>query len=308
MSRNCIPLLVPLVALPLLLLAVACGDDDDGDPTPTATATATDATPTAEPTQPSTPATTPTATPQATPTDEPSEIELNVYFMRGEGVATVLRELPETEAVARAAMEALLKGPSGGEEESGLITAIPEGTELLDIAIEDGVAIVDLSGDFESGGGTLSMRARLGQVVYTLTQFPTVDSVQFRVDGVDTDVFGGEGVTLDGPADRDDFEDVTPTILVESPPQGATVTSPLRVTGTANTFEAVFQLTVVDNSGLIIYEDFVMATSGTGTRGTFDVDIEFDVERAGAGAIIVFEESAQDGSQINVVEVPVTLE
>ena len=306
MSRSPIRFFLSLFVLPVLFLAVACGDDDD-DPTPTPT----DPSPTGEPTQPATtatPATTPAATPQAMPTDEPSTIELNVYFMRGEHVATVLREIPQTEGVARAAMEALLEGPSGDEEETGLTTSVPDGTELLDIAVEDRVAIVDLSGDFESGGGTLSMRSRLAQVVYTLTQFPTVDAVQFRLDGVDTEVFGGEGVTLDGPADRDDFEDVTPAIFVESPPQGATVTSPLRVTGTANTFEAVFQLTVVDNSGLIIYEDFVIATSGTGTRGTFDVTIEFDVEREGAGAIIVFEESAQDGSQINVVEVPVIFE
>lgn len=308
MSRNRTPFLITLVALPMLFLAAACGDDDDA-PTPTPT----EPTPTGEPVETATPGatatSTPQATPEATPTDEPSTIALNVYFMRGEGVATVLRELPETEGVARAAMEALLEGPSSGEAETGLTTSIPDGTELLDIAIEDDVAIVDLSGDFESGGGSLSMRSRLAQVVYTLTQFPTVDAVQFRLDGVDTDTFGGEGVTLDGPAERDDFEDVTPAIFVESPPQGATVSSPLRVTGTANTFEAVFQLVVVHNdSGLIIFEDFVMATSGTGTRGTFDVTIEFDDEFTGPGGVIVFEESAQDGSQINLVEVPVTLE
>lgn len=296
-----------IVALPLLIFAAACGDDDDA-----ATPTPTEPTPTGEPAATATPGETatptPQVTPQATPTDEPSTMELNVYFMRGEGVATVLRELPASEGVARAAMEALLEGPTGDEAETGLTTAIPEGTELLDIAIEDRVAIVDLSGDFESGGGTLSMRSRLAQVVYTLTQFPTVDGVQFRLDGVDTDTFGGEGVTIDTPTDRSDFEDVTPAIFVESPPQGATVSSPLRVTGTANTFEAVFQLNVVDNSGLILYDEPVMATSGTGTRGTFDVTVEFDLERAGAGSIIVFELSAQDGSQINVVEVPVTFE
>jgi germination protein M len=303
MFRNRIRFLLALVAVPLLLFAVACGDDDDA-----ATPTPTEPTPTGEPAETPTPGATATATAQSSPTSEPSTIELNVYFMRGEGVATVLRELPETEGVARAAIEALLEGPTGDEIETGLTTAIPEGTELLDIAIEDRVAIVDLSGEFESGGGTLSMQSRLAQVVYTLTQFPTVDGVQFRLDGVETDTFGGEGLTIDTPADRSDFEDVTPAIFVESPPQGATVSSPLRVTGTANTFEAVFQLNVVDNSGLILYDEPVMATSGTGTRGTFDVTVEFDLERAGAGSIIVFELSAQDGSQINVVEVPVTFE
>ena len=36
---------------------------------------------------------------------------------------------------------------------------------------------------FAAGGGTLSMQARVAQVVYTLTQFPTVSPVDFMLDG-----------------------------------------------------------------------------------------------------------------------------
>ena len=62
-----------------------------------------------------------------------------------------------------------------------------------------------------------------------------------------------------------------------------------------------------DGEGLIVYEEPAMATSGTGTRGTFDVTATFDVPREGIGAVIVFEESARDGSRINLVEVPVSI-
>ena len=62
-------------------------------------------------------------------------------------------------------------------------SAIPAGTRLLGLTIKDGVATVDLSSEFESGGGSASATIRLGQVVYTLTQFPTVKSVVFQIDG-----------------------------------------------------------------------------------------------------------------------------
>lgn len=293
-----------LVAAALAVLlgaAVACGGDDDDGTTPTPA--------------PDTP--TPTATPQATPTaapspapsptETPAPLALKVFFLRDEAVAAVHREVPPTDAVGRAAMETLLRGVTFAEADTGLSTAIPDGTRLLDLDIGGGIATVDLSGDFESGGGTLSMRARLAQVVYTLTQFPTVDAVLFRLDGEPVEVFSGEGIILSGPVGREEFEDLTPAIFVDSPPQGATVRSPVRVFGTANTFEATFQLNIVDREGLIIADVTVTATSGSGTRGTFDVTVPFDVERAGGGAIIVFEYSARDGSQINVVEIPVEL-
>ncbi len=107
--------------------------------------------------------------------------------------------------------------------------------------------------------------------------------------------------------DREDYEDMSPAILVESPTLGGTVTSPMRITGTANVFEAVFRINIVNWDGLIIADKVVMASSGTGTRGTFDVTIPFTVDKAGLGGLIVFAESPKDGSQINVIEIPLQL-
>jgi hypothetical protein len=46
---------------------------------------------------------------------------------------------------------------------------------------------------------------------------------------------------------------------------------------------------------------------GTGTRGTFDITATFDVPHPGLGEVTVFENSAKDGSRINIVEVPIRL-
>jgi hypothetical protein len=133
-------------------------------------------------------------------------------------------------------------------------------------------------------------RSRVGdaQWVYTLTQFP-----------------GTAAVVLHGiERRRADYEDLTPAVLVESPLPFQEVTSPLRVTGTANTFEATFQYELLDDNGDVVDEGFVTATSGTGTRGTFDFTTgDFD----DVAKLRVFERSAKDGSRINLVEIPVRM-
>jgi len=258
--------------------------------------------------EPETPEPEPTATPEPEEPKEPAAGEtttLTLYFTRGETLGVAAREVPRTEAVARAALEELLKGPTAREAEAGLGTEIPEGTKLNDVSIADGVATVDLSPEFESGGGSLSMQVRVAQVVYTLTWFPTVDSVQFEIDGRPVEAIGGEGVVVSPPVSRATFADNTlPAILVESPAPWQTVRSPLRVTGMANTFEATFAYEVVDQAGLIVAEGSAMATAGSGTWGTFDVTIPFEITREGIGSLIVFEISAKDGSRINLVEIP----
>jgi N-acetylneuraminic acid mutarotase len=49
---------------------------------------------------------------------------------------------------------------------------------------------------------------RLGQLVYTLTQFPTVRTVRFALDGTPVNVFSGQGIVLDHPVGRADYEDL----------------------------------------------------------------------------------------------------
>jgi spore germination protein GerM len=232
---------------------------------------------------------------------------VRVYFARGEYLGVVTRTVPETTAIARAAMEELLAGPNTTEQGWGFGSEVPEGTQLLGLTIDGGTARVDLSGEYESGGGTLSMTMRLAQVVYTLTQFPTVERVVLMMDGEVVDVFGGEGIMLDEPQERGDYEYVLPAIFLESPTPGDTVTSPVRLTGTANTFEATFMVRILGRDGSTIVEVPAMATSGTGTRGTFDVSVIYPLAAGGNGTIVVYEQSAKDGSDINVIEVPVTL-
>ncbi len=251
--------------------------------------------------------------PEPTVTPEPEEpaaetIDVLVYLVRGETLGVTSREVPATEAVATAAIGELLSGPTDRDVEAGLSTAIPEGTTSGGVSIADGTATVDLSSEYESGGGTLSMQMRVAQVVYTLTQFDTVERVAFMIDGAPVEAIGGEGIMVAPPVTREDFADNTlPAILVESPTPWQEVSSPMRVRGMSNTFEATFLYEIVDPSGRIVAEGFVTATSGSGVWGTFDVTLPFEIEREGVGSLIVFEESAEDGSRLDLVEIPLRM-
>lgn len=328
-------LFVLALLVPALLALAACGDDQsDGDdssdtgdtpteqtdePEPTATEPTSEPDPTEPPTEDeATPTPTPASDSEATATPEEDETaddeedtgerQVLIYLVRNEQVATASRTIAGTPEVAAGAMNELLTGITPYEEDLGFGTEVPFETEILGINLQDdGTVIIDLSSQFESGGGSFSMQMRVAQVVYTLTQFDTIDQVQFLIEGQEVEAIGGEGVMVDEPLDRSDFEDLTPAILVESPTPGEEVRSPMLLTGTANTFEATFQVEVVDNSGTVIYDDFATATSGTGDRGTFELEIPFDVTQEGNGTVTVYEESARDGSPMNIVEIPVDL-
>jgi germination protein M len=204
---------------------------------------------------------------------------LRAYFLRDGKVAPVLREVPRTKAVLSAALAELGLGPSPEEHTLGLTSDL-DAVQLL--GMRDGV--LSAGGDFPRTG--------LAQVVYTATQFPTVKAVEHE----------GKRYT------RADFEDLTPSILVESPLPFQTVRSPLRATGTANTFEATFEYDLVDAEGKVIAHHFETATSGSGTRGTFDFTVPFTVARSGPGKLVVFESSAANGRRIHIVEIPLRLE
>lgn len=257
----------------------------------------------------------PSATPGATATPAASGTTIvRAYFIFGsltgnEGLVPVLREVPQTRAVATAAMSALLEGPNDAEMAGSpaMSTTIPEGTKLLGLSIRDGVATVNLSREFESGGGSASIFGRLAQVTYTLTQFSTVDSVLFQLDGKPVSLFSGEGVILDHAVGRTDYHDQLPAIFVDRPAWGAAIGNPARVAGLANVFEAQFRVRLLDGTGTVIADQPVMASCGTGCWGTYQVDLDYTVTSAQYGTLRVFDLSAKDGAEVDVTEYRVWL-
>ncbi len=259
----------------------------------------------------------PSVTPAPADTPRPTTsgtTTVRAYFFLGSfvdnaGLVPVLREVPKTQAVGAAAVRALLEGPNDAElgARPAMYTVVPEGTRFLGLRIEDRIATVNLSREFEAGGGSAAVLGRLAQVVYTLTQFPTVDGVKFELDGEPVTVFSGEGVVLEDPVDRDDYTDQLPAVFVDRPAWGGVLANPARIIGLANVFEATFQVRLLDGDGRSLADAIVSASCGTGCWGTFDETIGYDVARAGWGTLQVYVLSAKDGSVENLTEYPVWL-
>jgi hypothetical protein len=256
----------------LAVVAAGCGKSSDSARAPS---TSTSASPTT-----TTTSATATATTTGASTTTPADVAIRVYLVRDGRVAPVRRLVPATRAVGQAAVDALTQGPTASERAGGLSTA-------LGLLRPSGLTISD--GEADLGDLTHVSQLAEGQIVYTLTQFPTVRKVRIGDDVLD----------------RSDLEAVTPVILVESPLPGDAVASPIRVRGTSNTFEATMRVEARRGTEVLAAET-VTASSGSGQRGTFDATL--DVAAApGPITLVAFEPSAEDGRPLHTVRIPLTL-
>jgi hypothetical protein len=169
-------------------------------------------------------------------------------------------QVPKMVAVARAALQALgIDAPvtiAGGTASVGLDSATPEQT---------------------------------AEIVYTLTQFPTVQRV---------DVGGRTGLT------RADVASFLPLIMIESPAANAHVSKNISVSGTASVFEATL-VVELRQGGQVVAKRTVTATNGAPERGTFSTTLE--APAAGAATVAAYAPSAADGSPQHEQDVSVTV-
>jgi hypothetical protein len=208
--------------------------------------------------------TTTVATPPSTSTTRtpvsPTPTALTVFRVADGTLHPEVVRVPHTAAVASAALGALrLAAP---------------------VTISGGTARVQLSG---------ATPDEVAEIVYTLTQFPSVARV---------DVAGRVGLT------RDDFAAYLPIIFVESPAGGSDVPTTITVSGTATVFEATLVVELV-RDGQVLEKQTVTASEGAPARGTFTTTLH--APSAGPAVVTAFAPSAENGTPQHQVDVPVTV-
>ncbi len=105
--------------------------------------------------------------------------------------------------ILKVAFNSLLAGPI----DKAVTTTIPKNTKLRNISIKSDGIHIDLSQDFTSGGGSTSMTSRLAQILYTATSLEPAGKVWINVEGKPLETLGGEGIVIDQPMTRKDFEE-----------------------------------------------------------------------------------------------------
>ena len=157
--------------------------------------------------------------------------------------------------------------------------------------------------DTRASAGTVAEVERTLRAVFAAAERNDLAALDMLYAGDSLTVVEGAGINRGWR----DYRDHLPPILVRSPWVGQEVTSPIRVAGSADVFEAVVSVSVLDASGTAIVESTTMATCGTGCRGVFATAVAVEFDATQTGTVRVYEVSAEDGSPINVVDIPVLL-
>jgi len=127
---------------------------------------------------------------------------VNIYFVKDEKVLPVDRKVSKNKNKMAFAIEELLKGPAEKETSGGYLTEIPLTTEVLNVKETPKYYIIDLSNDFQSGGGSLSMTLRLSQLTKTASEQANNKKLYLFLDGKKAYFIGGEGLVVPSPLNK----------------------------------------------------------------------------------------------------------
>lgn len=197
-----------------------------------------------------------------------------------------------TEGLARATMELLFSAEPHDPE---LTSLVPEGVEVLDVNLDDGLLTVDVSGELaDEGGASAQEIAFTNQFAHTATAFDTVDAVELWIDGEPIDGLWGH-VDFSQPLEPDPFA-LSPITITSPPmgPDGASVDAgEVVLGGQATVFEATFLIRVLGPDGAVVEDTFVTASEGGPGRGTWAHTVT--LSEPGTYTVVVEESDPSDG-------------
>lgn len=207
-----------LVVIPILLSVVAC--DGTLELPNFESNTPSEKTPSRDPIQPPTVKTPQTADP-ATPVqkpkppeqpivNEPQSDSVKIYWLTAKDSDLALSasslELEDSDLSSQDKLSQALKRLFKGPANANVSSAIPEKTKLYKVSVKSDGVHVNLSKDFTSGGGSLSMQGRLGQVIYTASSLSPQTPIWISIEGEPLQVLGGEGLEVPQPMTRKEFD------------------------------------------------------------------------------------------------------
>jgi len=252
--------------------------------------------------------------PQALPDIKKVEIkkesmDLAIYYVKITGSdAHLVREIhsvPYSDDGPGSAIKELI----GGEPKTpGAERVLPADTRLLGISINESLAIVDFSSEvLKAGVGSTGEALGIQSIVNTLTEFPQIREVSFRMegrsDGRAMDWWGHVG--LYGQPFKRNLEKVhQPAIWVTHPVAGQVSGVPLLIKGSARIPGGRVKAHLLDENGKKIAEG-TAASPTTPGRGDFEINITYTPPGKGKGTLEVFWNSSGKEPPRDTVKIPI---
>lgn len=137
------------------------------------------------------------------------EKNVKIFILDQNGKLRAVNRTCNTEIEAscfKYAIKELVAAPSKWEKSKGFTSEIPQGTKVLSVRESKNNILIDLSSNFESGGGAESTYIRIEQIIKTAnanTSLPTY----LYINGKQANVIGGEGIMIKQPLNERSFDE-----------------------------------------------------------------------------------------------------
>ncbi len=142
---------------------------------------------------------------------EEVKTQIQVYFVTLDNSGKIKFETSKKQIDSKdnkldSAVKFLLSGPTYSDKTRGIYSEIPKGTKLLGLQSKGKNIIINVSSDFQYGGGTDSTYARMKQLIKTVLPYTNGKNVYLYIDGKQADVIGGEGIMISQPLSENSLD------------------------------------------------------------------------------------------------------
>lgn len=141
--------------------------------------------------------------------DKKTKKNIKIFMLNNSGELRSLNRICDTSvenSCFQYAIKELIAGPTKWEKSKGFTSEIPQGTKILSIRESKNSIMIDLSSNFEAGGGAESTYMKVKQIIKTVNSNTNIPTYLY-INGKQANVIGGEGIMIKQPLSERSFDE-----------------------------------------------------------------------------------------------------
>ena len=147
--------------------------------------------------------------PEAETSNNQTQKTVKIFLLDNNGKLRPMKRTCDTDSENSCfeyAVKELVSAPTKWEKSKGFTSEIPVGTKVLSVRESSNSIMIDLSSNFESGGGAESTYTRIKQVIKTANANTSIPTYLY-INGKQANVIGGEGIMIKQPLNERSFDE-----------------------------------------------------------------------------------------------------